>query len=167
MAAQILTQEYLKKVFDYSDGQLIWKESYSINNPFSGKPTGTCKDKNGYGKVTLTLDGKKKYFRVHRLIFMYHNGYMPEKIDHIDRDVSNNRIENLRPANANQNQWNRGGFVRSKSGIRGVVMKNNRWYAQCKAFGKRHHLGCFGTIEEAEKAVKKFRKENHLEYSNE
>ena len=166
MADQILTQEYLLQVFDYIDGKLFWKDDYSKNNAFSGKPTGTCKDKNGYGKVTLRILGKKHYFRVHRLIFMYHHGYMPEKIDHIDRNTSNNKIENLRPATSSQNQWNRGDKVRSKSGIRGVVMKNNRWYAQCKVFGKRHHLGCYGTIAEAENAVKTFRKENHMEFAN-
>lgn len=166
-----ITQQDLLNQFEYfENGILLWKPKISngrvINYKYSATPAGTCLDKDGYGKVTLTIDGKKISCRLHRLIFMYHHGYMPEAVDHIDRNIFNNRIENLRAANKNQNQWNRGDKVKSKSGVRGVVMKGGRWYAQCKVFGKRHHLGIYKSIEEAAIAVNEFRKQHHGEFAN-
>lgn len=49
-----------------------------------------------------------KKLRLHRAVWEYHNGKIPKGcvIDHIDRDVSNNQIENLRLATYSMNNKN-------------------------------------------------------------
>ena len=156
MSSDGLTQKLLKDRYGYEDGFLI-KE---------GKVIGLCKDKNGYGKLTVRVNGKALHVRTHRAIFMYHHGYLPEIVDHIDGDVTNNRIENLRAATKNQNQWNRKNNIKSVTGRRGVVLKGAKYYAVCKVNNKRYHLGGFASLEEAENEVMSFRKEHHKEFAN-
>ena len=152
----IVTKELLQERFTYKDGFLLKGHS----------KVGIYKDKDGYGKLTIKVSGKNYYLRTHRAIFLYHHGTLPDIIDHINGDVSDNRIENLRAATKSQNQWNRKNNIKSKTGRRGVVLKNNKYYAVCKVNGKRYHLGSFTTLEEAEKEVTAFRKENHKEFAN-
>lgn len=62
-------------------------------------------DRNGY-QVISVLRGK---FFVHRVIYEIHHGEIDAGlyVDHIDGDVSNNKIENLRLASSCENSWNR------------------------------------------------------------
>ena len=65
----------------------------------------------GYRRVTFTVDGKKKKFAVHRLVaeaYIPNPDNLPE-VDHIDRDKSNNSVENLRWVTKSQNAFNREG----------------------------------------------------------
>jgi hypothetical protein len=59
------------------------------------------------------------------------------KIDHRDRDTSNNNISNFRPATNQQNSFNRGakGYTWDK--------RRNKWEAQIHLNGKKIHLGYF------------------------
>ena len=55
-------------------------------------------DKDGYLRVNLSKDGKAKTYFIHRLIaetFIPNPDNLPY-VDHIDRNVTNNSIENLR-----------------------------------------------------------------------
>lgn len=73
------------------------------------------------------------------------------KIDHIDRDKGNNRIENLRDVSASINQPNTeaiGGCLHKSSGL---------WWAQITITRVSHSLGYFHTKEEAIAAYKKAR----------
>ena len=54
--------------------------------------------RNGYHRVHLTLNGKRKAFSVHRLValkFNSNNYFNGAEINHIDGDKSNNAVENL------------------------------------------------------------------------
>lgn len=54
--------------------------------------------KNGYVQVGLKcVDGTKKLFRFHRVIWTYFNGAIPEgyEINHIDENKKNNALSNL------------------------------------------------------------------------
>lgn len=68
-----------------------------------------CKNKSGYVVSTLHIDGKRKQVKLHRLIWIAANGLPPEnmQIDHINRIKDDNRIENLRLADAILNSNNR------------------------------------------------------------
>jgi len=112
-----LTVDLLKHLFDYDKetGNLIWKVTNS-NNQKIGDIAGSLNPKVGY--IRVGINGKKYY--AHRLIFLYHKGYLPKTIDHINCDKVDNRIENLRAATVGQNQHNRKTNANNTSGYKGV-----------------------------------------------
>lgn len=95
-----LTQNYLKELFDYRNGNLYWKvrKSYRIK---IGDIGGYVR-KDGYRHVGID----DKDYKSHRLIFLYHHGYLPKSLDHIDGNKSNNDIDNLRCATNQENAMN-------------------------------------------------------------
>jgi hypothetical protein len=52
-----------------------------------------------------TADGKRRFLRLHNVVWETHNGAVPDglEIDHIDGDKSNNSIKNLRLVTHAQN----------------------------------------------------------------
>jgi hypothetical protein len=143
------TREEIKEIFDYhEDGFFLWKVRNSnrikIGDKVGGKP-----GQNGY---LYTYVSKKKYL-VHRLVFFWHHGWVPEQLDHHDRDRTNNRIANLRPADDSQNQSNRGMHPKNTSGFRGVSWsyRAGKWAAKIRFQGKQYHLGVFANPEDASK----------------
>ena len=88
-------------------------------------------------------------------------------VDHIDGDKTNNRIENLRLANASQNQYNRKICLKNTSGVKGVHWRNDskKWTARFESMGKKINLGCFKTLEEAEAAVIAARNNLHGDFA--
>ena len=101
-------------------------------------------DRNGYVHVSIN---KRRYLE-HRLVWLYHHGYLPDNfIDHINRNPSDNRIENLRicPNNHRQNAQNTGKFSHNTSGHKGVGWSpgKGKWRAVIGVKGKSIHLGYF------------------------
>jgi hypothetical protein len=88
-------------------------------------------------------------------VFLWHHGWLPEQIDHIDRDPKNNRIENLRPATPYENRMNQGLRKTNKVGVTGVCWhkSSKKWQARKHIAGKRVDLGRFDSLEDAIKAV--------------
>lgn len=106
---------------------------------------------------------KGKYYYLHRFIWLYHNGVWPEIVDHLDRDVANNKIENLRIATPAESSCNR--TEHNSSGFRGVDKFNNRWRAKIRFNNKHYYIGYFDTPEEASAAYKKRAIELHKEFA--
>ena len=159
-----LTQALLKQYCDYdSRGYLIWK----INRG----PT-QIGDRLGYN--SYGLDGYRravffyKRYKLSRLIFLWHYGYFPIHVDHIDGCVSNDKIENLRAATPSQNQGNTK-LIRSSntSGYRGVSFskERNKWEAKIQFNNKCIHLGRFITDREAAIAYDAAAKELFKEFA--
>lgn len=146
-----LTKEKLHELFTYNNGHLYWKKR---NQNKAG-----CLNNEGYINIVIN----QKWHKAHRLIFLMHYGYMPEFIDHIDNNRSNNKIENLRQATREQNQRNRECNKNSTTKIKGVSFHkcSKKWIAQCRANGKNNYLGVYKTAEEAQKVVENFRFFNH------
>jgi hypothetical protein len=113
--------------------------------------------KSGYIADWFKLDKERHvYIAAHQIVFALYHNYLPECIDHADRDMLNNAISNLRPATTKQNNWNTGARSDSKSGVRGVVKVGKRWrvsYADINS--KWTYGGTFDTIEEASKVYNK------------
>jgi hypothetical protein len=142
---------------------LFWKVS---NNNFIqvGQQAGTSVNDSGYHIVGV---GGKTY-RLHRIIFMYHHGYFPKNVDHIDGNRSNNSIENLRPADDFENSRNSRISKRNKSGVKGVCWANhvNKWLVQVRQGNSKKYLGLYDDLELAELVAIEARNKFHKEYAN-
>jgi hypothetical protein len=148
----LLTQESIKELFHYEDGKLFnkTKRSKSIN---VGDEAGTFTAK-GYRAVTIN----RKIHRIHKLIYIYHNGEIADGlyVDHIDRVKSNNNIENLRLVTNQENQWNSNakGYTFNKS--------RNKFMATIMANGKQTYLGRFDSEKEARAAYLEAKERLHI-----
>jgi hypothetical protein len=98
-------------------------------------------------------NGRRKLF-LHNEVWYRHCGAVPGglKVDHIDRNGLNNRLENLRLATPSQNQWNRGPTKDNKTGYKGVSANHNQWVAKIRIAGKQVYLGSFASAELAAQA---------------
>ena len=157
----MLTHENLLQIFDYSDGHLIWKSKRGCRIK-AGDIAG-CKHYSGYIQITIN----KKSYRAHRLVFFWHHGYMPEFIDHIDRNRSNNKIQNLRPATKLQNQGNRAATKNNLIGLKGIYWDKTRlkWGARIGIKGQCKRLGYFESTEKAYAAYSEAAKKHFGEYA--
>lgn len=136
----MLTQEKLKQLFKYDE------EGYLVNLVDRGR-SAKAGDRAGRGKPTnyrqVRIDGKQ--LREHRLIWLLLKGEWPEVVDHIDHDIHNNKIDNLRSISHKAN-------IRHGSGRQAGLYfdkKSNKWLAAIYIDCKKKHLGCFKTYEEA------------------
>ena len=64
------------------------------------------KGNKGYLQLQVVVNGERKTFRLHRIMFLLYHGYLPDIIDHWDGDIYNNRPSNLRPATVEENRNN-------------------------------------------------------------
>lgn len=160
-----LTQEFLLDKFEYRDGDLYFKWTAWNNQRKPGDKAGS---KNSQGYVHIQI-GKHKY-KVHRLVFLMHHGYLPKIVDHIDGDKTNNRIENLREATKQQNCFNSKLKVNSTSGVKGINRSNcgKRWIAVFAISRKNYIVGRFKDEEfELAKEALEFAREFFLgEFAN-
>jgi hypothetical protein len=154
-----LTQERVRELFDYCDtGNLTWKIKYHPTaeiGSYAGTKSGN------YRRVGI--DGRS--YKLHRIIFLWHHGYLPELVDHDDRDTLNNKIDNLREASKSCNTKNSKIRLDSKTKITGVFRygKKNKWASYISNNGKRIHIGIFNTLEEA--VLARWRKEIELNWN--
>lgn len=156
-----MTLEYAKSLFEYKDGSLFWKVKKATHIKIGdrvGSPT------NGYESVYV--DGKN--WRIHRLVFLMHNGYFPKMVDHINGNRLDNRAENLRDADDSQNAHNAKLRRDNKTGIKGVSWNSDRckWAARVNFKRKTYQVGYFEDIELAELAVQMAREKYHGAYAN-
>lgn len=144
-----ITQARVRELFDYrDDGALIWKVSLG-NRAKAGTRAGSVRQ---HGYFNIKIDGNK--FLAHRLVFLWHHGYVPAFIDHVNGVPGDDRIENLRPATRSQNMGNRKLNANSRSGLKGVQWRerDSKWRARITLNGRQKELGLFDTAEKAHAA---------------
>lgn len=139
-----LTKELVDELFIIQDYKLYWRNSRGC--AAAGNRAGWL-DADGYNFIGIN----GRLFQEHRIIFFYYYGYLPELVDHIDRDTSNNQPDNLRAADKVINSVNRGLQSNNTSGVRGVGFNKNsgKWVAYIKIGGKHIHLGLRDYFEDA------------------
>jgi hypothetical protein len=164
----MLTQEMVREMFDYrEDGKLIRRHAIMGNGNYAGRVVGTTPKGTRSSRYSVTkIHGQ--HWCVHKLIYLYHHGVVPSQLDHINRDTSDNRIENLRPANSSQNSCNRKLFSNNTSGCKGVswIKESQKWLAHVSINNKTIRLGKFDDLELAELVAIEARDLFHGKYAN-
>jgi hypothetical protein len=144
------TKEFLEEYCEFSQEYktLVWKKAPS-NSAKIGAPIGSV-TRDGYRRCSRQL--------VHRLVWLYFTGQVPDKdIDHINGVRLDNRIENLRLVSRMENLWNRRdikGYIQQVSGNYTARIRNNY---------KTINLGTYKTPEEAHTAYMKAKQERDSE----
>jgi hypothetical protein len=160
MTKEIITQDYVKQLFEYRDGVLYWKVTFS--GVRQGKKAGTLNNK--YYLVQIN----KKTYRKHRIIFLMHYGFFPDQVDHIDGNTLNNCIENLRAATTFGNNQNRKKSSNNTSGHKGVVWHKGKkkWQVQISVNNKYKCFGSFEDLELADLVAQEARDKYHGAFAN-
>jgi len=141
-----------------SDKIWLWRENKS-KPPYWRETKGTINKKDGYRQVMINY----KLYKYHRVVYWIRNpewdiddNCRDNSIDHIDRDKSNNNIENLRVVTHQQNHWNRDGkgYYFHKA--------NGKYKAQINVDGKQKYLGYFVTEDDARNAYLNAKAKYHI-----
>jgi hypothetical protein len=119
-----------------------------------------------YAVRSMSAGGRRSVISMHRQILQPSAGM---RTDHRNGDTLDNRRSNLREATNEQNAQNRKTPKTNRSGAKGVSLdgfKNGapRYAASISANGKKHWLGRFDTIEEAQAAYLAAAAELHGEF---
>jgi len=138
-----LTQARVKELFDYSEDEPQWTLRHAYDKHCVDKGTRAGKAPlNRY--CDICIDGY--WHRLHRIVFMWHHGYMPEYVDHKDQDKMNNLIGNLRECTAYQNHANKMLMPTRTSRYAGVhKLPNGQWLMRAMMQGKMERRGPFNT----------------------
>lgn len=158
-----LTAERLRELvhYDPDTGAFVWKVARRL------KGAGERAENygwEGYGRIHM--DGRN--YAAHRLAWFYIHGHWPPGlIDHVNGIPGDNRISNLRVADANANAMNRRKSTRNTSGYKGVSVyrRSGKWRAEIAARGARYTVGFYDTPEEAAAAYRVAAAKIHGEFA--
>jgi hypothetical protein len=111
-----------------------------------------------YGSRGNVITNKRKdgyiillnHTRAHRFAWFVVYGEVPNIIDHINRDRSDNRITNLRSVTRRENNINSNRIDNAK--LYSFHKQTGKYTAQICINGKKKHIGIYDTKEEAVKA---------------
>lgn len=114
---EVLDQMSKRLNYDPETGVLRW-----LSKPYQGREIGY----NCSGYKRFEFNGRR-YF-LHRVVWALYYGYWPiNTIDHVDRDSTNNKIENLRDVTQKENNWNKGRYRATVGKPKGVYCKEGYW----------------------------------------
>jgi hypothetical protein len=140
--------------------ELLKSKGYTYN-PETGKIYGvkgkeiTNTRKDGY----VLLNSRKmssSLYAHHYAWYMTYDNVDFNELDHIDRNPSNNRIDNLRIVTSQQNKFNKDpkGYSWDKT--------RNKWVSHIHLNKKQIYLGRFNTEEEARNAYLQAKEKYHI-----
>lgn len=148
-----LTWEYLISILEYDPDTGDFIRRISRQGVKIGDIAG-CTKKDGYKQINI--EGTS--YLIHRLAWFYCFKEWPSLIDHINRNKSDNRLDNLREVSQSLNIHN-SSDKSNKSGFRNARKVGNKYQSAIKVNGKSIHLGMFNTAEEASEKAKKYREQ--------
>lgn len=160
IAKPLPSQERLLELLEYNPhtGELFWRHRPGggkidqWNATYAGTQAFT-KFQRGYYSGTLD----KSTYKAHRIIYKMVHGEDPDLIDHINGDMSDNRIGNLRSVSQKEQSRNQPLHKSSASGVTGVSWCKTRktWRATiCRTI-----IGEYSTKEAAVEARRKAEKD--------
>ncbi len=87
------------------------------------------RDSNGYRTCYITRDGRTSCYMVHRVVAKAFIPMIEGKnvVDHIDRDKTNNTVQNLRWTDTSQNNRNRSRFHSKTDGLHNITQTGNKF----------------------------------------
>ena len=165
-----MEQEFIKTIikerinYDPKTGQLTWKERDAslnchkwFNENKAGKPCGniTVSKKDGYiyHRINMNCGGEKLHLNAARTAWLLMTGDWPKHtIDHINRDSTDHRWENLRDVTQSVNNQNKGRYACNKGNYKGVYLRRGKYQAAFCHNYVIYRLGHYDTPEEAAKA---------------
>jgi HNH endonuclease len=139
--------------YDPDTGVWTWLAAPNHNTRLNGTRAGHLR---GDGYRQIRIDGRLYYSG--RLAWFYMTGQFPrEEIDHVNRDPSDDRWNNLREATSSDNKANQCLSSNNTSGYKGVSWNYivGKWYVHVNGL----YLGCFDNLEEAIEARDSFAEE--------
>ena len=106
----------IKEKFEFRDGVVYSK--------YKDRPLKGGLDSLGY--PTTSIDGVP--YRIHRIVFALTHNYLPNYVDHIDRDKTNNNPNNLRSVTNAENGRNTNLRKHSTTKVQGVGQNRSGSY---------------------------------------
>jgi hypothetical protein len=97
----------------------------------------------GYAYRQADVNGERRSIMLHRYIMELAGRDPGARVDHINKNRLDNRLQNLRAATASQNAVNSKLRVNNKSGFRGVSWESGKWLAKIKVNYVPIRLGRF------------------------
>lgn len=87
------------------------------------------RDSNGYRTCYITRDGRTSCYMVHRVVAKAFVPMIEGKnvVDHINRDKTNNSVQNLRWTDTSQNNRNRSRFHSKTDGLHNITQNGNKF----------------------------------------
>jgi len=148
----MIEKEFYDTMFRICDGK-VYRQSITKSKRWK-RIDNLKPDSHGYIQVNLRKNGKKKKFKLHRIVYhLYHpewDIYDTSKdncVDHIDGIPLNNHIDNLRHVTKQENNFNnhkaKGYYFNKGTG---------KWMARIHINGKNKFLGYFENEEDARQA---------------
>lgn len=154
-------QKFLIDNFYVEEGKLLRK--FDSRKKAAHKEAGWSDD---LGYRVMQIDGRKLF--VHKLIYFLVMGIWENYLDHIDGDVTNNHVDNLRPTNHSGNMRNTRLSKRNKSGYKGVSWDNKwqKWTVRVRIDGRYRFFGYHEDLEFAGLLAYEVRRKHHGEFAN-
>jgi len=144
----MITQAKLKELFDYNTETGVFTRLVTVNS--RGRVGDVVGSPDGGGYLQATIQGKK--YKLHRLAFLFVEGYLPENdVDHKNGTVDDNRWLNLREVTQRCNSQNCKLSNANKSGFTGVfwAKQSGKWLANIRINNKIIYIGLYKTATEA------------------
>ena len=105
-------------------------------------------------------------YKIHRVVFLMHHGYISKSIDHINGNKSDNRIDNLRACSNSENGCNAKMSKLNKSGVKGVSWQKSagKWRGEVMKNRKRVACKLFSSLQDAKEFCEIQREIHHGEF---
>jgi hypothetical protein len=168
--------EIIRAAFREENGRLFWVDRRPLEHfqcerahrswhvHAAGKEAGYYqKMKFGGPRWVIPINGVR--LRRYQVIWLLHNGTWAERLDHINRNTLDDRIENLRECTHSQNLANTGPKKNNKSGYKGVYWAQGLWTAVICVNRKHIYLGGYDDPKKAHEAYVAASKQYHGEFA--